>query len=59
MARGGQAGVAEALRRGGFAAERVILAETAENAAAEESAQSAPDAQPAPESAAEAGGAEG
>lgn len=65
VARGGQAGVAEALRRGGFAAERVILAETAENAAAEESAQPAPDAQsepdtqPAPESAAEAGGAEG
>ena len=57
--------MAEALRRGGFAAERVILAETAENAAAEESAQPAPDAQsepdtqPAPESAAEAGGAEG
>lgn len=42
VARGGQAGVAEALRRGGFAAERVILAETAENAAAEESAQSEP-----------------
>ena len=71
VARGGQAGVAEALRRGGFAAERVILAETAENAAAEENAQPAPDtqsapdtqpapdAQPAPESAAEAGGAEG
>lgn len=71
VARGGQAGVAEALRRGGFAAERVILAETAENAAAEEIAQPAPgpqpepdtqsepDTQPAPESAAEAGGAEG
>ena len=71
VARGGQAGVAEALRRGGFAAERVILAETAENAAAEESAQSEPDTQsapdaqpesgpqPVPESAAEAGGAEG
>lgn len=53
VARGGQAGVAEALRRCGFAAERVILAETVENAAAEESAQSEP------ESAAEAGGAEG
>ncbi len=65
VARGGQAGVAEALRRGGFAAERVILAETAENAAAEESAQPAPgpqpepDTQPAPDAAAEAGGAEG
>lgn len=71
VARGGQAGVAEALRRGGFAAERVILAEAAGEAAAEEStqpepdtqsepdAQPAPDTQPVPESAAEAGGAEG